>query len=943
MNIDRELEYYVFSFSDNLLEKIAEYILTNFDISELNQVCIIFGGKRPGLILKKLISEKIKKSFLPPHTFSIDEFIVYTASKKEEINFIYELDAIYLLYKIIKKIPYLQSKFDTFFNFIPWGYEILNFLEEMLLEDISDEKLLNFQKEAEIGFSVPDTINKLLQNIVKIKENFYNTLKNNKIFTRAMLYQFVSSTKNYDLDEFKKIIFVSPFYLHFTEYNFIKNLLNTKKVVIFFQGSQDKWPQLENLSKKFGIKIKVEEEHKFSNIYFYSNIDSQQEMLCAYNIIKNLSKSELEKAVIVLPDDNTATSFINYIPPNVEEFNFVCGYPIKRSSIYSLLESIFNAQLTKKGSKYYTKSYIEVINNKLIKSLNLFDNSELTPLLIDIIQSIILGKFEDENVSNSSFLNIKDIENSKTLYEKLYEIINTKNIIIKVPFEEIKNFIKKLHCFLFYQWEEVDCFKSFCEKLEILLDNILKYTTATEYSFNLEIFKKIYEVLEIFKNTSFVEEKFSQEDIFKIFLNEVENKKLSFFGSPIKGLQILGFYETRNLNFERVIILDVNEGVLPYLRSQPSLIPSEVLLRIGIDRLSIEEEIQRYHFFRLIKSAKEVHLIYIESKDKEKSRFVEELLWEQQKNLNTLYIKDVYFTLYETEISFEKQKIQKTPQIIEHLQNITYSSTSIDVYLNCPIKFYFKYVLNLKEDEILEEPEGKKIGEFIHRFLESIFKKYEEKYPVIDDIFIENSLNFLKENFDKTLKRSYKTDSFLVEKVMSFILKEFLIYEKNRIQQHNVTKIVLLEKLFYKNFKFDNKNFKFLLKIDRIDELKDGSLLIIDYKTGELQMMNKKLEDFKNFSRENIKKKIKSFQLPLYIEAVKESFPDRKINAMFYDIKNLECKFLFDDKDQTTIYPIVLNALKYILEEIINPEIPFIPDETDTRYCNFCYFKYMCR
>ena len=108
----------------------------------------------------------------------------------------------------------------------------------------------------------------------------------------------------------------------------------------------------------------------------------------------------------------------------------------------------------------------------------------------------------------------------------------------------------------------------------------------------------------------------SARRMFKIFDAKISGELVKFHGSPLKGLQILGLLETRSLNFENVIVLDVNEGVLPRLNIYAYLIPREVMISLGLDQMELEEEIQRYQFMRLLSSAKDVHLIYRESKDK---------------------------------------------------------------------------------------------------------------------------------------------------------------------------------------------------------------------------------------------------------------------------------------------------------------------------------------
>jgi inactivated superfamily I helicase len=117
----------------------------------------------------------------------------------------------------------------------------------------------------------------------------------------------------------------------------------------------------------------------------------------------------------------------------------------------------------------------------------------------------------------------------------------------------------------------------------------------------------------------FAEEKFQPMEVFRIFLNKLETEKVAFKGSPLKGVQVLGFLESRSLNFETVIVMDMNEGVMPRIRMNEPLIPREVMLALGLSQIEKEEEIQRYHFMRLIAHAKRSYLVYEDNGVKERA------------------------------------------------------------------------------------------------------------------------------------------------------------------------------------------------------------------------------------------------------------------------------------------------------------------------------------
>jgi ATP-dependent helicase/DNAse subunit B len=400
--------------------------------------------------------------------------------------------------------------------------------------------------------------------------------------------------------------------------------------------------------------------------------------------------------------------------------------------------------------------------------------------------------------------------------------------------------------------------------------------------------------------------------------------------------------------------MDVNESVLPNLKVYEPLIPREVMISLGLNRLEKEEEIQRYHFKRLIAGAKNVHLVYLQRDDKEKSRFIEELIWERQKERNSFDVLTITQGGFTVKVLPKRLEIKKNPQILKFLRNYEYSASSLNYYLHCPLKFYYQYVLGLKEKEdLLEEAEGKDIGTFIHELLNERFAKFIAKRPFIDERFEKDFFVALDKKFADEFEKKMKSDAFLIKEVLDFRLKRFLKNERQR----NVRKILCLEKTFKGSIQLKAGNFKFQAIIDRIDQLDDLSLLVIDYKTGGADIMPQvDLERIESagLAREVLKNSIKSFQLPLYLYFVSndEKYKANRVNACLYSIKEIDertlgLNMLFKGEEQLAnkekIMHTYLKALDSILCEIINPDIPFKADEEDARQCANCPFFYMCR
>ncbi len=955
----KNFEYYTLSLSANVIEEIIDYILKNYSIEEFNKVCIIFGGKRPSIIFKKHLSLRLQRNILPPKIFSVEEFIYYIVSKHKHLHFVSDIEIIYLLYKILVDIQTFHNKFSSFIDFIPWGYEIYSFLEEMILESIKPQQLMNLTEESLFGVEVPPSIKDIVKNISDIYTKFYDYLVEQKLFTRGLCYKLASEySSELKLEEFDKIIIVTPFYLHKTELNMISNLIKNNKVVIFFQGDQTDWKQLENIANYFKISIKCQNEDVIPrNVYFYSVSDTVSETNCVYNILKNLNCNELDKTVVVLPLDETATLLLNSLPDNVKDYNLVCGYPLKRNVIVSLLKTIFDLQVTKKENRYYTKYYIEMIKNPLIRNISFSglpvseeNILQATSIIFNCIEEVLLGKVEDNKISKSNFVSLKDIQKSKVLFDHIHYMLSKCELKIKI--EDIAKIIEIFHKKFFLQWEKITTVKKCCECLKETLNFLLSNSSIEKNMLNLYSINKLFEIIDELENLSFADEKLSKEEIFKFFFIQVDRTKLSFTGSPVKGLQILGFYETRNLNFDNVIICDINEGVLPHLEQKSVLVPYIFLTQVGINRIEIEEELQRYHFMRLVLSAKNVYLIYIESDEKEKSRFVEKIIWDIQKKQKSLSLNNIYFCYFPVSFKIKKREVKKTKDVVEYLKNFCYSATAIDTYLTCPLRFHYAYVLGLEEQEVLtDEPEGKEIGEFIHSLLEESFKVflltegYRHQRPKIDDEFKKKFFSLFEQRFDSTLAKRYKAEAFLVKKVMKFYLEQFLFFEQQRIQKDQVEQILMLEQNYEEKILINNKQIFFKYRIDRVDKLQDGSLLVIDYKTGYVPQMSKNFE-IDTLSYRNIKKQIKSFQLPLYVDIIQKKLGCENVDAMFYSIKEPDKPYrLFKDTkcQKEEIMNIVYSSLSYIIEEILNPEIPFYEDTDEPQNCEICSFKYLCR
>ncbi|MCF7907999.1 MAG: PD-(D/E)XK nuclease family protein [Candidatus Omnitrophica bacterium] len=927
--------------SDNFIERLADFILDNFkDTTDFSNIACVFGGKRPSLFLRRALSEKIKKPFYPPTIFTIDEFVEYSlgASAKRPIG---DLEAAYCVYNIVAKYsPSLLKKRKGFAEFLPWAREINSFIEQLDLENISNQKLKGIASSAEIGYDVPASINKLLENIAQIRYSYHKILDENKFYSRGGMYLEASlQIKKKQLEEFKAVVFCNFFYLHSTEMEIMKEVKASGKGFFIFQGSSREWSVLNKTATELEVTIEPNsKEVSRPNLNFYQGFDMHSEVVLAHHAFKKVKNKE--NTVIVLPKTETLIPLLTEVAPSIGACNVSMGYPLKRSSLFVLLHLLRKVQESKKDSKVYTRDYLNLIRHPLVKNLKISSDPVITRIIVHKLEELLQGS-ETSTIGGSLFLSLSDIEHEAKIYSLAVQTL--KSININVEEAECRRVLLKLHQLFFSIWKENGTFFDFADNFKKVLGFLVENSALDKFSLNLKVIEKLQNLIDEFKSLSFKDQIFSSSQIWEIFEQKLEYEKISFIGSPLKGTQVLGLFETRSLSFENVIVLDLNEGVLPKLKIYEPLIPREVMLNLGLSRLEKEEEIQRYQFSSLIASAKVADLIYEKSQEKEKSRFVEEIFWRIQKEKGNLSAATVSGVSFSIATSLKQTVIKKTVPVIEFLKKEKYSASRLNTYLSCPLKFYYQYVLGLKEQEdVLDEPQSSHIGTFIHELLEETFKKFKGRQPLINQSFRDYFFKKMDVKFENELAPRMKSDSFLLARIIKNRLERFLDNEKER----SVKKIICLEERRVGRLSLDNYSLEFNYTVDRIDQLGDDSLVIIDYKTGGADFSPKKLKVLQKMemSRDSIKECIRSFQLPLYYYFTLQEFPNKSINAQIYNLRSLERKSFIAESDYSQrerVLEICLRALATVFDELFDSKIDFLP-EKEERKCSFCPFRWFC-
>ncbi|GAB4013808.1 PD-(D/E)XK nuclease family protein [Spirosoma migulaei] len=467
---------------------------------------------------------------------------------------------------------------------------------------------------------------------------------------------------------------------------------------------------------------------------------------------------------------------------------------------------------------------------------------------------------------------------------------------------------------------------------------------------------------------------------FRQFLYElIRQTSIPFTSEGKSQLQIMGMLETRALDFDRVIILSVNEGVLPQSRKLNSLIPFDIAAELHMPTYREQEAVMAYHFYRLLQRASEIVLLHTTSTDAygnskgEPSRFIRQIEHElvpRSKGLIRISHPTVRFgrTGASTVADLTDLRVPKTDAIRAELINTLTTRGLYPSYLNqfvsCSMRFYFSRIVNISEEEDIEEKMGAaEFGSWLHMVLERLDKDYRLKNLPIDESIIKN---LLEEEFAKSMKGR------VIESGMNLLLYELaqklmLDFQREQSKLAGLTVIGTEQTLetYLMVPLVDGQEIRVRIagKVDRIEQFGD-QIRIVDYKTGRVDLSDKTPSDLsEKLLKDGKEEKMRQLWLYRYLalknirdygglprdKAKRDIFPARglPVEAGFYSFRDISGGFKtnpvrFDTNDDPEQY---INdseeLLRQLIRQLLDETEPFKKtDKLET--CQFCDFKGIC-
>jgi CRISPR/Cas system-associated exonuclease Cas4 (RecB family) len=941
---EAQVNVLLISSSENLVEKVAEHLIGIE--KDYSSSFVIFPGKRPSHFLRKVLAEREKSSFIPPVILSMDEFIEHIHGESLGLcgRKLEAIDAISILYGIHAASPeHLGKKNfltpDTFFSV---GMKIYNDLEELYIEGIPSKKVKETDTIA--GENIPEPTAKRLQSLSYFYETFYKKIEEDHFSTRSSQYRAVSEDiDRLNLDRFKQVILAGFFALTESEKKIFRSLMKRENTLFIFQEG-------DGIKKKLS-DLGITPERGFTptepEIHCYKSPDSHGQVVGVSTLLKNrIDKKERinENTVIVLPSSGTLLPLfhqaLSLLDP--DNYNVSLGYPLQRTPLFGFFNNLMEVVTTMDGERLYVPYYLDFILHPYTKNIYFQGRADMTRILFHTIEETLTEK------RTRKFLSLSELESDEAIIDSIKEkVLRVEpDITLKMVREHLEaihtNTIRKM-----FSFKDVG---DFARKLEEVVEYIYQNSTARLHPFFYPYSESFITHLDILSKSLMKEIQFQEvASYFTLFKKYIMTSYTPFAGTPLRGVQVLGFLETRNLKFENVLFLDANEGIIPDTTREDSFLPFKARQILGLPTYLDREEIMFYTFDTLIRGAKESHLFYVENDEKERSRFVERFLWERQKREgkrdDKSYVKTIQYSVNLRDKN--PRPINKSVKMIKFLKEYPFSATSLNTYLYCPLQFYYEYVLGLREREVVsEEFEKEEIGSFVHLVLSNYFK------GKTGSILTENEMNLkeFEKIFHKHFEEQYGKDPtgeiYLLRNQVERHLKDFIKnYQLPKIKEYQ-TKILGLEQ----RIDVAKDSFKLGARLDRVEKRGDRTV-IIDYKTSANKnylTINYNKLDLKN--RDSWSESIGTLQLPFYLLTYSTLTGDKpeNIDCMFLLLgraridSDIEVQLFKNEAEFKENFGNLTQVIFNLLREIVNPDQPFIPTINPKKNCGRCAYGYIC-
>lgn len=940
------------------IQNIIDYIFKNYDLSK-DIVEVVFPNKRASIHFKRQIVSQLSKTSWMPITSSVQQAM----EKWSGLHLVDSLDVALELMSINDKDANNKVLKQNFFGLASQMAKDFDEIDQYkvdaknLFESLNEVKIIENYTFSEYTLSNEDSYkaqSKYLQFFSSLI-NYYSALRLN-LFSRKVGYygMITRCLSELPTDELvkridgKKIVFAGFNALTTTEEDVVVRLVENGNAVMLWDLDEyyinDKKQEAGRFANDFFAKHrnlagKKDYDNEHHGISFIGNALSTAEK--EINVISvsgssvqanalQLMMEKRENSVVVLADEALLIPTLNSLPDSVGEINVTMGYPFANTPLYGFIDQIFRFQHSLSDSKI-----------------------DLWPLAsfcdADFIKLVFNGKDYD---SLMSWLKDKQSSSDLSLHVKDFSSIGISDDNQEDgASEDLARFLTLSST----KWiDSKDCIENLKSILRVSLQKIKdeSYFVKNQISVAGKVLNKVESLIKKYDSVEIL-------DLQMLILQIGREMSIAMKGEA-DGLQVMGLLETRNLDFDVVNMLSVNEGVIPKNKNSNSLIPYDVRKYYNLPTYNQQQAVYAYHFYRLLHNAKKINLFYNSLSDSsglgEPSRFIRQIEYELVKK--NPKVKLQHFQ-YKSPIINLKSNIISVDKDDTMLKKITkLSPTSISTYLRCSLQYYWKYIMNINCDEVNEEIQMNVIGSIIHNTLDELYRNFGNEI-VTESKFLEVRSQYLDKCYQNALRNNNFRNGLpktgfnsIIASVIDTMISRFLDNEHNIVKENSL-RILCTEK----ELSFHLNNVELHGFADRIDLLND-KLRVIDYKTGSVNPYDvsisanaKQLQDMHDKSIQLIMykylfiKMLNSNALGLdeaLIAHIEEEnivpgiIALQKMSNGVFELKVNNADLANDFEAQCDI------MFEQLISDIFDKNNPFTQTD-DIKVCGYCSFRNICK
>ncbi len=836
------------------LEQTANYLHRAYG-DELHHFCIVFPNVRAGLFFRKYLAQLSDKPVWAPAFRSLNSLM-------EEMTGLAKADDLGMIFDLFQAYRQHKPTNESFDDFYFWGEMLLDDFDDIdkhmvdardLFQNVSDLKEIDLlfdylteeQKNAirvfwqdfngGKGGSLKIDFAAIWPSLYPIYNTFKQRLKGKSLGYEGMIQREAAEllrTGNAIHAPYKKYVFIGFNALTACESYFFKSVQKQDRALFFWDYDDyylsNHWHEagafmrnnIRNFPSEWNFDTRnLVDTPKQMEIISVPSETGQAKM--AGQLLEQVPADvDWNRVAVVLPDEHLLLPVLSSIPERARDVNITMGYPFTYSPAYSLFERLAllqqHTRMYADGPRFYHHDVCLILQH---------------PYIQDIAE-------EEANRA------IRSIIDHNRIYVPVTEI--SGNELLQLIFKHYTHAQE----FARYLSEVVSAIVS--ELIDAGKDEDPQKTASPGKQYQMEYLYTFCTALQRIDDVLATDNIEMDVHVFCRLLRKIfASLKIPFSGEPLKGLQIMGMLETRALDFDHVIVLSMNEGIFPKASPKQSFIPYNLRKGFGLTTYERHDAISAYHFYRLIQRASDIQLVYnsaaADRNTGEMSRFLSQLVYEPVFDVKRRNITFRVGVGQDQEIV--KERTDEVRRILDLYLSDTdearkLSPSALNNYLDCRLRFYFRYVDGLREsDQVTDEIDQSVFGKLLHKTMELLYQPYLRNEVTVERI---SRIQKNTQDIQHALHKAFAEDYFHTERVTdsditgrNIIIREVLLKYIIRILEVDKTSapftILSLEEQLQVKIPIHTGTRNTWLNmagyIDRIDETGD-TVRIIDYKTG---------------------------------------------------------------------------------------------------------------